>query len=608
MSARLPARKDVAQEHTWAVETIFPSPDAWEEAVDATAARLPELAALQGRLADGPGVLADFRALAEDLFAAAFRIYVYASMGVSVDSADQAATARLDRARGLIGQVMATAAFGEPELLAIGFDTLRRWVAEEPRLADYGHYLDRLEQRAPHVRSGEVEALLGQMMDFAGTATSVHGTLVNTDLPFAAAEGSDGQEREVAQSTINSLVTDEDREVRRTAWQSYADAHLAFKNTMAACLSAGVKRDVFFARAHRYQSSLEASLSAYHVPTEVFHNTVDAFKAHLGTWHRYWRVRREALGLATLHEWDIKAPLTRRKPAVSYGQAIDWIAAGMAPLGEEYVEILRRGALEERWVDIYPNQGKRMGAFSTGAPGTHPFIFMSYTDDLFSLSTLAHELGHSMHSYFSKATQPLIYQRYSLFEAEVASNFNQALTRAHLLEHSDDVEFRIALIEEAMSNFHRYFFIMPTLARFELEIHERAERGRPFSADDLIALMADLFAEGYGSELQMDRERTGITWAQFATHLYSNFYVYQYTTGISAAHALADAILAGEPGAADNYLAFLRSGGSRFPLDSLRLAGVDMLSPEPVEKTFAVLARYVDTLAELLGQRQPIAG
>ncbi|MCA9938686.1 MAG: oligoendopeptidase F [Anaerolineales bacterium] len=601
MSTKLPERNEVPVAYTWDVESIFPTPADWAAAVEEVKAALPNLAAFQGRLAESAAVMADWMAAYEDVVAQAYRVFVYAGMNTSVNAADQTASAQSARARELVGQVATITAFAEPEMLQIGFDTLRDWVAAEQRLSIYGHYFDKLARRAPHVRSAEVEALLGQVSDFAGTAAATHGILVNTDLAYAPATDSEGETHPVAQSTIGGLITDPDRDKRRNAWINYADAHLAYKNTMANCLSAGIKRDVFYARARHYPSSLAASMSAYNVPTEVFHNTINTFKANLPTWHRYWRVRRQALGYDTLHEWDIKAPLTQQKPHVPFSQAIDWISAGMQPLGDEYVRILRRGALQDRWVDVYPNQGKRMGAYSTGAPGTHPFIFMSYVDDLFSMSTLAHELGHSMHSYFSRENQPLVYARYTLFEAEVASNFNQAMTRGYLMENSTDPAFRIAVIEEAMSNFHRYFFIMPTLARFELEIHERAERGEPFTADDLINLMADLFAEGYGDELQMDRERTGITWAMFATHLYSNFYVYQYTTGISAAHALAERILRHEPNAVDNYLAFLKSGGSRYPLDSLRLAGVDMLSPEPVEQTFKVLGRMVDMLEDLLG-------
>ena len=278
----------------------------------------------------------------------------------------------------------------------------------------------------------------------------------------------------------------------------------------------------------------------------------------------------------------------------------------MSSLGDEYVDVLRKGSLEERWVDVYPNKGKRMGAFSTGTPGTYPFIFMSYNDDIYSMSTLAHELGHSMHSYYTRKTQPFVYSGYGLFQAEVASNMHQALTRRYLLATNKDPEFQIAVIEEAMANFYRYFFIMPTLARFELEIHERVEKGIALTADDLNQLMADLIAEVYGSEVELserNRERIGSTWAQFHTHLYSNFYVFQYATGIAGANHLAERVAAGDADAVRNYLAFLKSGGSMYPLDGLRLAGVDMASPEPVASAFAAFAGMVDRLEELIAAR-----
>lgn len=257
-------------------------------------------------------------------------------------------------------------------------------------------------------------------------------------------------------------------------------------------------------------------------------------------------------------------------------------------------------------MDVYPNKGKRMGAFSTGTPGTYPFIFMSYNEDIYSMSTLAHELGHSMHSYYTRKTQPFVYSGYGLFQAEVASNMHQALTRRYLLATNKDPEFQIAVIEEAMANFYRYFFIMPTLARFELEIHERVEKGMALTADDLNHLAADLIFEVYGPEVELserNRERVGSTWAQFHTHLYSNFYVFQYATGIAGANHLAERVAAGDPEAVRNYLAFLKSGGSMYPLDGLRLAGVDMASPEPVASAFAAFAGMVDRLEELVAAR-----
>ncbi|MCL4264661.1 MAG: oligoendopeptidase F [Anaerolineae bacterium] len=598
-------RSEIPVQYTWDTDSIFASVADWEAAIGELGTQLAELGGYHGRLHESPDTLADFMAKLETMQANLGKIFVYGGLNYSVDTNNQEWAARQDRARGLLSRATAAVAFAEPELLQIGFDTLRQWLAADERLAEYTHYLDRLEKRQAHVRSAEVEQLLGQVQDPLGTANSTHSVLANADLKFTLATDSQGESYEITQGSIGSLTTHDDRDVRRTAWENYADAHLTFKNTMANALAGGVKRDVFFARARRYQNSLDAALSNTFIPPAVFHNLIDTFKANLSTWHRYWAIRRRALGFDALHAYDVKAPLSRQSPVVPYETAVNWIAAGMQPLGDEYVSTLRRGCLEERWVDVYPNQGKRMGAFSAGVPGTRPFIMMSYSDDLFGLSTLAHELGHSLHSYFTWQNQKILaYARYGLFVAEVASNFNQAMVRAHLLANQPDPEFQIALIEEAMANFHRYFFIMPTLARFELEIHERVERGEALTADALINLMADLFGEGFGDEVVIDRERVGITWAEFHTHLYSNFYVYQYATGISAAHALADGILVDKPNAAENYLAFLKAGGSVYPLEALQLAGVDMTSPTAVETTFGVLASYVDRLEQLIAARE----
>jgi oligoendopeptidase F len=468
-----------------------------------------------------------------------------------------------------------------------------------PELAFMEHYIDRLEKRQTHVRSGEVEQVLALVSDPFSAASGAYGSLTAADMTFKPARGADGVELEVGQSSIGSLVSHPDRDVRRSAWQNYADGYLALKNTLTSCLTAAVKQDVFNMRTRNYPSSLEASVTSNFVPVEVFHNLIDVFKRNLPTWHRYWRLRRRALGYDELNVYDIKAPLSQTKPVVPFRQAVDWIAEGMAPMGDEYVSVLKRGCLEQRWVDYACNRGKREGAFSSGSQGTHPFIMMSHNDDVYGLSTLAHELGHSMHSYYSRLNQRFMYSRYGLFVAEVASNFNQAMVRDYMLRTHSDPASQIALIEEAMSNYHRYFFIMPTLARFELEFHERVERGAPVSADILIGLTADLFKEGYADEVVFDRERIGITWSQFP-HMYMNFYVYQYATGISGAHALVHGILEGKPGAVEAYLDFLKSGGSRYPLEALRLAGVDLASPEPVERAFEVLAGLVDRLEKLL--------
>lgn len=600
----VPPRSAIALEHTWDVASIFPTDEAWEDAFRGIVSGLPALQAFRGRLGESANTLADWFEAMQGTFRVLWQVVVYATMGHSVDKTDQAAAARHDRARGLLARVTATVAFAEPEIITVGFDKLRRWIGEEPRLAVYAHYIDRLSRRAPHVRSPEVEELLGFLADPFRTAAATHGILADADLVFPPARTSTGETVEVAQGNLRALLSQADREVRRTAWEGYADTHLAYRNAMANCLSSGVKQAVFMARARRYGSALEASLLANDIPVDVFHNLIATFRRNLPTWHRYWGVRRRALGYERLCVYDERAPLTASEPVVPFAQAVEWIAQGLAPLGDEYVSTLRRGTLEQRWVDLYPNRGKQSGAFSMGAPGTHPFILMSYSNDILSASTLAHELGHSLHSYLAWRAQPLIYARYPLFLAEVASNFNQAMLRAHLLATQTDPAFQIAVIEEAMANFHRYFFIMPTLARFELEIHERVERGEALTARDLNALMADLFREAYGNEVEVDAERVGVTWAAFHTHLYISFYVFQYATGISAAHALAGDVLSGVQGASERYLAFLSAGGSKYPLDALRMAGVDMTSPEPVERAFETLSRMVDRLEACLAQME----
>lgn len=602
MGRTIPARNEIAIEDTWDLESIFPSEEAWQQAFEHLAAELPSFDRFRGHLGDNPQTLANFLDATDNLRRTQGKVFTYARLSHATDTADERAKAMSDRAGGLMARSMAALAFAQPEILAIGQGTLQQWMQQEPRLKPYEHFFDQIESARAHIRSAEVEEILGLVMDPFSTAAATHSVLTDTDLIFEPALTAGGERVEVGQGSYGALLSDSDRELRRTAYESYSRAHLAYKHTMANALAAGIKRDVFMARARHYNSSLEAALAPQHLPVEVFHTLIAVFQQSLPLWHRYWSVRRQALGYDQLHVYDIKAPLATSAPHVPFARAVDMIVEGMKPLGTEYVEALRRGTMQERWVDKRPNRGKSGGAFSSGSQGTHPYILMSYTDDLYSMSTLAHELGHSLHSYFTWQNQPPVYSRYGMFVAETASNFNQAMVRGHLLQRVDDRDFQITLIEEAMSNFHRYFFIMPTLARFELALHERAERGGGLTADYMIDLMADLFAEGYGDEVVYDRQEIGITWAEFSHHLYANFYVFQYATGISAANALASGILSGKANAAEDYLGFLKAGGSLYPIEALKLAGVDMTTRQPVEEAFKVMGQYVERLAQLTGQ------
>jgi oligoendopeptidase F len=599
-TATLPAHNEIERQYTWNDTSVFSSPEAWDAEVTSLQQAFGEVTANQGRLAEGPRMLADALDTIQALQMRVGKLYTYAGMSYAVNTHDSAAAKRNGRAQALYGQLLAAAAFVDPELLQIGRETLERWMAEEPRLGYLGQYVDNLFRRQAHVRSTEVEELLGMLADPFGNLSMTQSMLMDADLKFPPAKGIEGQEFAVTQGTLPGVLAQGDREARRTAWEGYMDGHLAFKNTLASNLMTSVKANVFNMRARRHNSTLEMALHEWNIPIRVFHNLIDVFQKNVPTWHKYWQIRRKALGVEKLQPYDIWAPLSKDRPEVGYEQGVRHILEGLAPMGSEYVETVRRGCFQDRWVDVYPCQGKMGGAFSSGWKGTHPFIMMSYTDEVFSMSTLAHELGHSLHSYLTWQNQPEIYSNYGMFVAETASNFHQAMVRAHLLETVKDPAFQLAVLEEAMSNFHRYFFIMPTLARFELEVHQREERGKGMSADDMIALMADLFSEGYGGHVHVDRERTGITWATFS-HLYVDYYVFQYATGISAANALAKRIRVGEPGAVEQYLKFLKAGNSVYPVDALKIAGVDMTTPQPVEAAFEVLGGLVDRLAQLAG-------
>ena len=604
MPETLPKRVDVPAEKKWNIETVFPSVDAWETEFARAGGLLGGFAEHAGRLGESPGMLASALARRMEVGLAVRKLGLYASMQRAGDTGDQNAAALSSRAGGLSARFASATAFYEPELLALDPSTLRKWTAETPALTIYAHYFDTLARRRDHVRSEEVEALLAQVAEPLSALGTAAGVLTDADMKFAPVSSPFGAAYEVAQGTIADLLRHEDQRVRKAAWESYADGHLAVKNTLAACLSGRVKQSVFQSRARRYPSALEASLAPNAIPREVFDTLLATFQANLPIWHRYWGLLKKGLGVETLYCCDVPAdavpaPMPKTETPISFAEATDTICTGMAPLGTEYVQAMRRGLEQDRWVDREPNIGKGSGAFSSGMPGTSPFIMMNYRDDLFSVSTLAHELGHSMHSYLTWQSQPPIYSGYSLFVAEVASNFDQALVRGHLLDTVTDRDQILAIIEEAISNFHRYLFVMPILARFELDCHEKIEQGEALTADGMGATLAGFFNEGYGGLVEIDEARIGITWAQFS-HLYSPFYVYQYATGISAANALAEDVRAEGAPAAERYLSFLKAGGSLYPLDALKLAGIDMTSPEPIQRAFGVLSKMVDRLAEIV--------
>jgi oligoendopeptidase F len=594
-----PPRSKVEKRKTWNAESVFENPRAWEAERQRLLGDLDSVKKFTGRLHEGPSVLLEALNARDQLVVRAQRVFMYAGFASAVDTTDQEAGGMQGKAGSMLGQVAAAVAFISPELISIGRDQLNTWLKQDPKLAIYTHSFDDLFRRQAHVRSGEVEEILGMLADPFGGPSQTASMLTNADFRFAPALDSHGRKLEVTQSSVHAILGAPDRAARQSSWNHYMDRHLEFKNTLASNLTTSMKANVLNARVRKHESSLAASLFDNNVPVPIFRNLIDTFNRHLPVWHRYFEIRRKALGQRDVAYYDMWAPLAARRPKLTFAQAVDFICGGLELMGPDYVATLRRGCLQERWVDWVPNKGKQNGAFSYGAPGTHPFIMMSFTGDVGSLSTLAHELGHSLHSYLTWRNQPLVYSDYSLFVAEVASNFHQAMVRTHLLNTVRDRSFQIALIEEAMENFFRYFFQMPTLARFELEIHERIEKGEAVTADSMIELMADLFTEGFGPKVRVDRPRVGMVWSTFG-HLFADYYVYQYATGISGAHALSGRILRGEKNAVEDYLGFLRSGSSAYPLDVLKRAGVDLASPAPIQETFAVMESYIDRLEKLL--------
>jgi oligoendopeptidase F len=602
MATPLP-RSKVKKNQTWNAESVFTSAEEFDTEIKEILESLPSIKKYQGHLGDNVDTFLEAMNAMDALEQRSMKVRVYATMSSAVDANDEQGAAMNGKAMSALAQVGAAVSFVEPELLSAGEAKLRQWVKDDPRMKLYRHFVTDLFRKQAHVRNAEVEELLGMLRDPFGTVRNTAGMLANADFKFKPARSKDGKKLELTQSTRNSILHSTDRKARQTAWENYNDKYLESKNTLASNLTASIKQNVFNMKARKFNSALEATLFNGDVPVEMFHNLLAIFTKNLPLWHKYWRIRRKALGVKTLHPYDVWAPLTTKKHKVPFEKAVDWISEGLAPMGSKYVEIMRKGSLEDRWVDWSPNAGKREGAFSTRVPSdTHPFIMMSYTDDVGSMSTLAHELGHSMHAYYASRAQPMIYYTYPSIVAETASNFHQAMTRAYLLKTNPDKSFQIALIEEAMGNFHRYFFIMPTLARFELETHQRVEKGQPLTADYMNNLMAELFSEGFGGEMNLDRERVGITWGTFTTHLYIDFYSFQYAIGISAANAIAKRILDGIPNAAQDHINFLKAGSSMPPMDIYKTAGVDMTSTQPIEDAFAVLEEYIDRLGSLTGK------
>ena len=609
MPVTLPDRQGVATHETWALEHLFASAADAEAALTELDRRVADLAGRAGRLAASAAeLLAAFTEL-EEVERGRGRVRLYLTLPVTTDQGDPVARSAAHRYHALASAWSTALAFVQPELLAAPPERLAALVAEEPRLGRFRPYLARLEERRPHVRSHEVEDVLAGASGVFDAFERIRDTLAEGDLRFAGVE-TDGGVRELAPSTHRSLISDPDRDVRRQAFVNWADAHLGVADTLAETYLARVRRQAFVARARGYPSAEAAALATHRVSVAVLDATVDAFRRRLPVWHRYWSVRRRLLGVERHEPWDVFAPPPVPPVRVPYEQAAAWIVESAAPLGPAYVDRLRLGLTEERWVDLRPNRGKRQGAFCDAAAGAHPYVFVSYVDDLASMSTLAHEMGHALHAEWAHERVAALdfMPALSMTVAETASNAQQALLRGHLMRGpaAGDPDVELALLDEAFGNLHRYLFVMPTLVRFEREVHAAVERRQPLAAGDLTELAARLFAEAYGPEVEVDR-RVGIAWAEFP-HLFEPFYTFQYTVGLSvalaqvtrieAAAAAAGGAAAGAAASAEatSYLEFLAAGGSVPPVELFARLGFDVATPGPVEAAFDVVEDLVARL------------
>ncbi|MBN2657334.1 MAG: oligoendopeptidase F [Spirochaetales bacterium] len=595
----VPLRSDIPKEQTWNAEAVFKDREAWRKAFEELKKELPEIDGFEGTLSSSPDNLIKWLKKEEELSRKAEKLGFYAYMAMAVNGDDAEATSMVSQIQSMSADMEARSAFADPEILSMDEKQLLSWIGSEEGLSPFRHSLEDLIRTRPHVRSGEVEEVLGLVSDPFGSVEMTFNMLSSMDMKIDDAVGQDGGSMDVTQSNIEEIKKHPDRKIRRSGMENYADAYLGLRHTYAGNYIAAAKQAATLAKIRGYDSVLQYKLAPYNIPADVFHNLIDTFKSKLPIWHRYWDVKRRLLKLDEMRPYDIWAPLTEKQPEYSFKEAVDLIGKGMAPLGEKYVSTVRKGCLEDRWVDYGRNKGKSQGAFSYGTYDTYPCIMLSYDNTLTEISTLAHELGHSMHSWLTHENQSYSDSHYSMFVAEVASNFNQAMVRDYLFKTNDDRDFQLAVIQEAMDNIHRYFFIMPTLARFEFEVYRRLEAGEPLNADILQEIMKGFYAEGYGDALKDDEERTSITWATFG-HLYEPFYTFQYATGISAAHALCYGILDGKENAVEDYLKFLSLGNSVYPLEALATGGVDMLSTEPVEAGFKVLEALIDRLEKLI--------
>lgn len=591
-------RTEVPEASKWDLEAIFATDKEWEEEFSAVKSLYPQMTAYKGKLGESADSLYEALQKQDEISERLNRLYTYAHMRNDEDTTHSLYQGLHDRAMSLSAQVAQSVAYLTPELLELDEKVIKQFLNEHEGLIRYEHMLEELYKEKPHVLSEAEEAILAQASEALQSPGQTFGMLNNADLTFPTIKDEDGEDVEITHGRFISLLESKDRNVRENAFKAVYNTYGQFKNTFAQTLSGQVKKDLFFANVRKYRSAREAALSQNHIPEVVYDQLVETINKNIHLLHRYVKLRKKVLGVEELHMYDLYTPLVEgSKVKVSYEEAKELVIQGVEPLGEEYVNVLKEG-FTKRWVDVEETVGKRSGAYSSGAYGTMPYILMNWQDNIDNLFTLAHEFGHSMHSYYTRKHQPYVYGDYTIFVAEVASTLNESLLNDYLVKTTTDKQQKLYLLNHFLEGFRGTVFRQTMFAEFEQKIHELSADGEALTPELLTTTYYELNKKYFGEEMVVDEE-IGLEWARIP-HFYYNFYVYQYATGYSAAAALSKQILEeGEP-AVDRYLTFLKAGSSNFPIEVLKEAGVDMTSKEPIEEALRLFEETLDEMERLL--------
>lgn len=592
-------RSEVKVEETWRLEDIFATDATWEEEYVSVEEFAKNASSFKGTLGNSADALFDALTYRDELSQRLRRLYTYAHLKSDQDTTNSFYQAMDSRVKTLFVKVSTALSYFLPELLSVNENELNSFVEGHEGLRLYKQELEEINNQRPHVLPAEQEALLAQLSEVTGKSSETFSMLNNADLTFPMVKDENGEEVELTHGRYIRFLESADTKVREEAFKAMYSTYGKFRNTFASTLSGNVKRDNVNAKIRNYSSAREAAMSNNHIPEQVYENLVSTINKNVHLLQRYVALRKKVFGLEELHMWDMYAPLVNdANMEIPYDEAAQTMLESFHPLGEEYVSIVKEG-LDNRWVDVRENRGKRSGAYSSGAYGTNPYILMNWQDNVSNLFTLAHEFGHSVHSYYSRKNQPFVYSGYSIFVAEVASTVNEAILNDHLLKTIDDEQKRIYLLNYWLDGFRGTVFRQTMFAEFEHHIHKLEQEGVALTADKLTEEYYALNKKYFGDDLVVDEE-IGLEWARIP-HFYYNYYVYQYATGYSAAVALSNQILnEGEP-AVERYINnFLKAGSSDYPIEVLKKAGVDMTSAAPIEEACRVFEEKLNELEALL--------